>query len=188
MNRRLSLSVAAVMALSGTLAHAEPRMRPGLWEETVQVKSDNPQANAAMEQMKAKLAAMPPEQREAIEKMMASHGVGVAPGGAPDTLRVCVTQEQVDRGFKPEDNGRCSRSNVSTSGSTTSFDYACKSERSTVSGHGTFTAMGDSAFKASTATDTVSAKTTMHIQSDISGRFVSGDCGDVKPAVAPQVK
>lgn len=186
MNHRLRLLAAAIVAMCGT-AHADPHMRPGLWEETVSVKSDDAQANAAMEQMKARMAAMPPEQRAAMEKMLAGHGVGLSPG-APNTLRVCVTQAQVDRGFQPEDSGHCSRSNVSTSGSTTSFDYACKSERSSVTGHGTFTALGDSAFKASSSTDMVSAKTTRHLQSDISGKFVSSDCGDVKPAAAPPAK
>ena len=166
--------------LSDLLAQAEPHLRPGLWEETVTVKSDNAQANAAMEQMKARMAAMPPEQREAVEKMMASHGVGMG-SGAPNTIRVCVTKEQVERGFKPEDNGHCSRTNVSSSGNTTSFDFACKSEHSSVTGHGSFTAQGDSAFTAATTADNVSPKMTMHIQSEITGRFVSADCGDVKP-------
>jgi hypothetical protein len=182
MNIRLRLLAAGVAALTGTLAQAEPHLRPGLWEETVTVKSDNAQANAAMEQMKARMAAMTPEQREAMEKMMASHGVGMGAGSGPaNAIRVCVTKEQADRGFKPEDNGHCTRSNVSTSGNTTSFDFACKSERSSVTGHGSFTARGDTAFTASTTADNVSPKMTMHIQSDIAGRFVSTDCGDVKP-------
>ncbi len=187
MKARLHLLVAAVAALAAAGVSAEPHMRPGLWEETVTVKSDNAQANAAMEQMKEKMASMPPEQRAAIEKMMASHGVGVA-AGAPNTIRVCVTQAQVDRGFKPEDNGRCSRTNVSTSGNVTNFDFACKSERSSVTGHGRFTAMGDSAFAVSTTADNVSPKMTMHMQSDIAGKFISSDCGDVKPVEMPAQK
>ena len=186
MNTRLRLLAAGVAALSGTLAQAEPHLRPGLWEESVTVKSDNAQANAAMEQMKARMASMPPEQREAMEKMMASHGMGMS--GAPNTVRVCVTKEQVDRGFKPEDNGHCTRTNVSTSGNTTAFDFACRSEHGSLTGHGTFTAMGDSAFTVSTATDNVTPKMTMHMQSDIAGRFVSSDCGDVKPMTPPPAR
>ena len=187
MKARLALLAAAVGALMASSAWADPHMRPGLWEETIAVKSDNAQANAAMEQMKEKMASMPPEQRAAIEKMMASHGVGMG-SGAPNTVRVCVTQAQVDRGFKPEDNGRCSRNNVSTSGNVTTFDFACKSERSSITGHGKFTAMGDSAFAVSTSTDNVSPKMTMHMQSDIAGKFISSDCGDVKPVEMPAQK
>lgn len=183
MNTRLRLLAAGAAALAGTLAQAEPHLRPGLWEETVTVKSDNAQANAAMEQMRARMASMPPEQREAMEKMMASHGIGIG-AGAPNTIRVCVTKEQADRGFKPEDNGHCTRNNVSTSGNTTSFDFACKSEHGSVTGHGSFAAQGDTAFTAATTADNVGPKMTMHIQSDIAGRFVSTDCGDVKPMPA----
>ena len=185
--RLLRLLVAGAAALAGTLAQAEPHLRPGLWEEAVTVKTDNAQANAAMEQMKARMAAMPPDQREAIEKMMASHGMGVA-AGAPNSIRVCITREQVERGFRPEDNGRCTRTNVITSGSTTQFDFACKSEHGSVTGHGTFTAQGDTAFTVSTVADNVSPKATMHIQSDIAGKFVSADCGDVKPMTPPPAR
>jgi hypothetical protein len=185
MNARLRLLVLAAAVFGCAAALAQPRLRPGLWAETITVRSDNAQANAAMAQMKDKLASLPPEQRAAIEKMMAGRGMGLGGAGAPDTLRVCVTQAQIDRGFRPEDNGRCTRSNVNTSGSTTSFDFACKSERGSISGHGKFTTMGDSAFATSTVADQVGPKTTMHIESEIAGRFVSGDCGDVKPVETP---
>jgi hypothetical protein len=187
MHNRLRLLATGVAALSSTLALAQPRMKPGLWEEALTLKTDNAQANAAMEQMKARLAAMPPDQRAAVEKMMAGHGVGMGAGGG-NTLRVCVTQEQIDRGFRPEDDGHCSRSNVSTSGGTTSFDFACKSERGSVTGHGSFIATSDTAFTSSTAADRVTPKGTMHVQSDVAGKFVSSDCGDVKPVATPAGK
>ncbi len=185
MTVRRRFLVAAVALLSGALAHAQPHMRPGLWEETVNVKSDDAQANAAMAQMKERLANMPPEQRAMMEKMMASHGIGM--GGAPNAMRICVTKEQAARGFNPEQNSRdhCTRSNVNTSGHVVSFDFACKSENSSVTGHGTFTDMGDSAFAAHTVADTVTPKRTMHLDSDIQGHFVSADCGDVKPVTPP---
>jgi len=69
-----------------------------------------------------------------------------------------------------------------------SFDFACKSEHSSVTGHGTFTAQGDSAFTASTAADSIGQKATMHIQTDIAGKFVSSDCGDVKPMTPPPAR
>ena len=188
MNTRHRLVVAAAALLAVTAALAQPRIRPGLWEESVAIKTDNAQANAAMEQMKARLASMPPEQRAAMEKMMASHGMGAAPGGAANVIRVCITKEQVDRGFTPDRQGHCSRTNVSTSGNVTTFEFACKSDQHNVTGHGTFTAMGDTAFTASTVADTVSPKMTMHVQSDMSGKFVSRDCGDVKPMETPPAR
>ena len=186
MNARLRLSIALATALLAAAAQAQPHVRPGLWEETVTSKTDNAQANAAMEQMKQRLAAMTPEQRAAMEKMMGGHAM---PGsGAPNVMRVCITKEQAERSFTPEGNGHCTRTNISTSGSTTKFDFACQSAHSTITGHGVFTAMGDTGFAVSSTADTVTTKMTMHIQSDITGKFISSDCGDVKPFETPPQK
>ncbi len=186
MNARLRLSVACAAALLGASVQAQSHLKPGLWEETVTSKTDNAQANAAMEQMKQRLAAMSPEQRAAMEKMMGGHAM---PGsGAPNVLRVCITKEQADRNFTPEANSHCTRSNISTSGNTTRFDMSCVMTHTTMTGHGTFTNQGDSAFTVTSSADTVSSKSTMHVDSEIVGKFVSSDCGDVKPYVAPPAK
>jgi hypothetical protein len=186
MHARFRLSVACAAALLGAAAQAQSHLKPGLWEETVTSKTDNEQANAAMAQMKQRLAAMSPEQRAAMEKMMGGHAL---PGsGAPNVIRVCITKEQAERNFAPDQNGRCTRTNVSTSGNTTQFDFSCVSPHSTISGHGAFTNLGDSAFAVSSAADAAGTRMKMHVQSDIAGKFVSSDCGDVKPYVAPPAK
>ena len=188
MNASHRLVLACVVALPSSAALAQqPHIRPGLWEETVNVKSDNAQMNAAMEQMKQRMAAMTPEQRAAMEKAMAGRG-GVGMGGSGNAMRVCVTKEQIARGFRPEEKGHCSRSNVSTSGNVTKFDFACQSERGGITGHGVYTELSDSAFTVSTAADMTSPKMTMHIQNDMTGKFISSDCGDVKPIETPPAK
>ena len=186
MNIRLRLALAIAAALAATAAQAQSHLKPGLWEEQVTIKTDDAQANAAMEQMKEKLASMPPDQRAMIEKMMASHGMGM--GGAPSSLRVCMTKEQVERDFTPDNSGRCQRTHVNRSGNVIKFDFTCTSSHSDVSGQGTLTLMGDSAFAMSSAADTVTQKKAMHIQTDIAGKFVSSDCGDVKPMETPPAK
>jgi hypothetical protein len=190
MNARRRLVLACVAALPAAAALAQaPHMRPGLWEETINMKVGGAQADAAMAQMKARLASMPPDQRAAIEKMMASRGLGTAPGGAPNVVRVCYTKEQLDRGFTPGHEKQCSRTNVSTSGNVTRYDFACTTAQNhNVTGHGTITMTGDTAFAFSSESDSTSAKGTMHMQNDIAGKFVSGDCGDVKPIEVPQSK
>ena len=187
MHARHRLLVAAALALPFALALAQqPHIRPGLWEETIKLKTDDAQANAAMEQMQQRLAAMPPDQRAMVEKMMAGHGMGM--GASGNTVRVCITKEQIARGFHPEDRGHCSRTKITSSGSTTNFDFACQSERDTITGHGSFTEMGDSAFAMTSVADVVSQKATHHVESGINGKFVSGDCGDVKPMEPPPAR
>ncbi len=178
----------ATLLLAGAAVQAQTHVKPGLWEETVTVKSDNAQANAAMEQMKARMAAMSPEQRAAIEKMMASHGMGAGGPGAPSTLRVCITKEQAERDFTPESNGHCTRTNVVRSGSTTRFDFACNNGKMNITGDGVFTQMGDSAFAVTTNANTMMAGTPSKIHSEIAGKFVSSDCGSVKPVETPPAR
>ena len=118
----------------------------------------------------------------------ATAGAGAGLLNAIATLRVCITKEQIARGFHPEDKGRCSRTKVSNSGNVTSFDFACQNERDSITGHGTFTEMGDTAFAVTTVADTVTQKETRHMESNIAGKFVSSDCGDVKPMEMPPAK
>jgi len=188
MNARQRLLAACAVALPAAAALAQqPHIRPGLWENTASVKSDNAQMNAAMEQMKQRMAAMTPEQRAAMEKAMGGHAA-MNPGG-PTTMRVCVTKEQIARGFHPEERGHCSRTNISNSGNVTKFDFACQSERGgAIAGHGVYTELSDTAYTVSTTADVVSPKMTMHVQNDMSGKFVSSDCGDVKPVEAPPAR
>jgi len=190
MNARHRLLVACAVALPAVSASAQaPQIRPGLWEETVKMKMGGGEADAAMEKMQARLAAMPPDQRAAVEKMMAGRGLGLVPGGAANTVRVCYTKEQLARGFTPGRDSQCTRKNVSTSGNVTRYDFACTTARNhSVVGHGTLTTMGDSAFAFSSESDSTSDKGTMHMTNDIAGKFVSSDCGDVKPIEIPQGK
>ena len=190
MNARHRLLVACAVALPAVAAFAQgPQIRPGLWEETVKMKMGGGEADAAMEKMKARLATMSPEQRAAVEKMMASRGLGMAPGAAPNVVRICYTKEQLARGFTPGRDTQCTRKNVSTSGNVTKYDFACTTAQnhSTV-GHGAITTMGDSAFEFTSESDTTSAKGTMHMSNDITGKFVSSDCGDVKPMEPPPAR
>lgn len=169
MNARLRLLLACSAALLGTAAQAQEHIKPGLWESTVAMKSDNP----AFEQMKARLAAMPPEQRAAMAKMIP----GMALGDAPSSVRVCITPEQAARAASPDSDGRCARTNVVKSGNTTSFDIACKS----MTGHGTMTRISDNEYTSSTTSEMTHGNQTTHMQTQSTSRFISGDCGDVKP-------
>lgn len=181
----LSRACLAGIALAGAAlaAQAQTQVLPGLWEQTMTTKTDNAQMNAAMAQMQERLAAMPPEQRKAMEQMMASHGVGAA--SAPQAMRVCLTREQVEHELVPDgDNGRCTRKNVERSGNTTKFSFVCEG-RAQVSGQGVYTVVGPKSFTVATDADMTVQGKPSHIHADLAGRFVSSDCGDVKPMQPP---
>lgn len=179
------LCAVLALALPALAVHAAEHIKPGLWEQTVETKTDNAQINAAQAQMKERLAAMPPAQREAMEKAMAARGVSMGSNGSANTLRACITKDQAERDFTPEHSGHCERTDVVRSGNTVRFNFACTGERVNVTGKGVFTKVSDSAYTVSTDTDTNMHGTPTHLHSDISAKFVSSDCGNVKPIVAP---
>jgi hypothetical protein len=175
--------VAAELLAVAAAAHAQVPLQPGLWEETMSTKSDNPQANAAMAQMQEKLAAMPPEQRKMVEQMMAAHGVGA--GSASNSLRVCLTKEQIARDFVPDgNNGRCSHKRIDQSGNTTRFSFTCEG-KNPVSGQGVFTQVDSKSFTVATDTDMLMQGKPSHMHADLAGHFLGSDCGDVKPVTPP---
>jgi hypothetical protein len=88
----LRLPIAPLVAgllCAGAASAQQPKLEPGLWEMTMRVSGTG--MDAAMAQMQAQMASMPPEQRKMVEKMMAGKGVGV--GAKPNTVRVCITPE-----------------------------------------------------------------------------------------------
>lgn len=136
MNQRLGMSVAAILCagLIATPATAQT-MKAGLWEITNKMGGSGEQGAkmaAAQAQMQKEMAAMSPEQRKQMEKMMGQQGVGMSPcAGGGMATRICITKEMAARNETP----------AQTQGD-------CKQEQMTM---------------------------------DAQGKFVSSDCGSVKP-------
>lgn len=101
--------VVLVLAAGPALAQQTPDIRPGLWEMKAQdIKGANAPDMAkmqqAMEQMKAQLAKLPPEQRQMLEQQMGSMGMSVTNAGA---IRICMTPEDIRRQEIPLDDESC---------------------------------------------------------------------------------
>ncbi|HJV52161.1 MAG TPA: DUF3617 domain-containing protein [Noviherbaspirillum sp.] len=148
---------------------AAGQTRAGLWEMTM--KSD------AMKNMPK----IPPEQMEQMRKM----GINVPQmrdGGM--VTKVCISKEMAERDAPPpmEDKASgCKTSNFQRSGSSYSMDIACDGPdvkgagkaKGTFSGNTSFTSTYD--FKGFMQGRPV----TQHHET--SGRWLSADCGDIKP-------
>ena len=175
---RIALAPVASIALVG-LAHAQSGMAPGLWETRMSMK--NAQMDEAKAQMQAQMAAMSPDQRAMVEKMMASHGV--APGGQPSSVRVCVSKEQASRGSLPQTDARCTQQEVSRSGNTVKYSFSCSGEHP-MSGTGEFTLASPKSWTMHAVADTTVQGKPQHVEMDTAGTWVSDACGDVKPGHA----
>ena len=190
-NYRVVAILAATVALAGGQAQAQS-IKPGLWEmrmikQVVNGVDHAAQMAAAAEQMKAAMASLTPEQRKQLEASMG----GMAPrmGGAH---RMCISPAMAaqNQPQMPAD-GQCQPPTLKRVGSVTHYEFSCQQDGGTVTGKGQSETSGD---RVLTRMDMVSTgrqgKQTM--QSETEMRFISADCGNVKPmdqmAVKPPAK
>lgn len=148
--------------------------KAGLWEFTHQ------NANSGVPPIPAEvLAKMPPETLAKLQAQM-QHP-------AARTNRSCITEQDLDRGFNPDDRPNNACKNTVVSHSSTGLEIAVDC---TDPGKEHGTAHGTVKFKATSPesmsgtvdmTIAVGDKTMTH-HSDISGRWLGADCGDVKPS------
>ncbi|GIZ50039.1 DUF3617 domain-containing protein [Noviherbaspirillum aridicola] len=166
--RKTTVAVLLCSLLSAQ-ALAAGQMKPGLWEMTT--KSD------AMKNMPK----IPPEQMEQMRKM----GVNVPQfqDGAMVT-RVCITRQMAEGdqlpGLEKNEMG-CQSKNMVRNGGSYSVDIVCNGAAMKGEGRAKGTFNGNESY-----TSTYDFKGTMHGQpvnqhSENSGRWLSADCGNVKP-------
>ena len=88
----------ALILLASAVGASAQTIKPGLWEISTNMQSGGKDMGAAMAAMQKQMAAMPPEQRKMMEDLMAKQGAKMAtsPGGGM-AIKVCMTQEMVDR-------------------------------------------------------------------------------------------
>ncbi len=147
--------------------------KPGLWEFTHQ------NTNSGMPPIPPEaLAKMPPEALARMQAQMQHPGA--------ITNRSCITEQDLDRGFNPDDRpgSHCKTNVVSRSSTAMEIAIDCADlGKDHGSGHGTakFQAAGPEAMNGTVdMTITMGDKTMTH-HSQITGRWLGADCGDVKP-------
>ena len=174
--KRLTHSAAfalfAALLLGGPVGEvgAQPALKPGLWE--MQIK--NPEMEAALKQMQQQMAAMPADQRAQMEKMMSQKGAAMGTGGA---MRVCHSADSLkQRGPVNEEPGCTTRTQWAASGGT--FEMTCTDGRK---GKGEFSMIGSDAYRSSfEMTDPKMPGKPFKMEQ--TGRWISADCGNLKPA------
>ena len=170
---------AAAIAFVGLGAHAQTRA-PGLWEHSVTMKSDDGAIEGAMAEMQKQMATMTPEQRKQMEAAMAGRGIkmGATPGGS--SIKVCVTPEEAAKPPEMRSSvGQCTQKNMQRSGNTMKFKYECTQPPS--AGEGEMTFISDKAYSGKTIVSSLDASKPRQMTMEMQGKWLSADCGDVKP-------
>ncbi|MBU0745332.1 MAG: DUF3617 domain-containing protein [Gammaproteobacteria bacterium] len=171
----------AVLLAAAGVGHAQPqKLRPGLWEHTVSMKSQSGQMEAAMAQMQKSLASMTPEQRKQMEQMMAQQGVSMGPKG--NSVKMCITAEQAELDNIPQQEG-CTQTVKRTGPNTVALTFNCKGGdgQPPTSGEGSMTFAGPTAYTGNFKVKTMSAGKPEQIDMAQAGKWLSADCGAIKP-------
>lgn len=169
-------AVAAGVLMSGLANAQTENLRPGLWEHSMTMKNSGGQVAAAMAQMQQQMAAMPADQRKMIEKMMADKGVGFSPAG--NTVKVCMTKEDVERDSLPPQKD-CTQ-NVKRSGNTWQVSFQCKGNPPS-SGEGVVRMLSPTAYDGEFTLDTVVNGKPERMQMSQHGKWLASDCGSLQP-------
>lgn len=175
---------AAALALT-TLATPWARAQtqaPGLWEHRFAMKSQDGQMEAAMAQMQKELASMPPEQRKQMDAMMAGRGVKMGPQGT--TTKFCLSKEQAARAAEPHMGSDCTRQDVIRSGNTVKYRFEC-SKPQPMKGEGEMTFVSDKAYRGTSTITSQAPGQTRPMSMEMSGQWLSADCGDIRPMTMP---
>jgi hypothetical protein len=178
------LLAAATLAFAAG-AHAQTT-KPGLWEMTNKMQSSSGEMEKAMANMEKQMASMPPEQRKQMQDMMAKQGMSMTPGaGGGMSMKMCITKEMAERNELPQQQqGDCKTTRSPASGNTVKFSYACTQPPS--NGEGVMTFSGDTAYTMKMNTTTTVKGKPEKMTMDASGKWLSADCGAIKPIAVPK--
>jgi len=151
----------------------------GLWEYTVTTEISGMPAMPVPQIPPEALASMTPEQRARVEGMMKG-------GARPNTMRVCLTRESLSKGLAANNspNNSCTTKVLSSSDSKQVVHMECTQEH----GKTTTTTTGDWTIERTDA-EHIKGIASMKFSGDrpmetkltLNGKWVSADCGDVKP-------
>lgn len=166
-----------LMALTALSAQAQSQ-KPGLWEHSSTLQMRGGEMAQQLAEMKQQMAALPPDQRKAMEQMM---GMSVASDGQTLTVKHCITPEEAAKAFMPSHDDGCKYTITQRSATAIQATFVCTDEGRT-SGEGSVQFKGDTAYSGKFHATTLVNGKREPMEMAQSGRWLSAQCGNVKPA------
>jgi hypothetical protein len=179
----------AVFAWAAPLALAcgAQTLKPGLWEISNKMQSSSGQMEQAMAQAQQHMASMPPEQRKKMEDMLAKQGVAMGSAPGMSSVKICMSREMVERNEMPaQQPGDCKTTVLPRSGNTVKMSYTCSNPPS--SGEGEYTLVSPEAYTSRMVSTTTVQGKPEKLTMQATGKWLSGDCGALKPPSAPAAR
>jgi hypothetical protein len=177
--RMISMGIcASVVALASARAadNTPLKVKPGLWEVTTEGQNSGtppipPEA----------LAQMNPQQRAQMEAHLKDM---MAKQGQRRVLKRCLTQQEIDEGFDKMNQmsrGQCSQTITSSTSTLREGRIQCSGGQTSSSGTYRFQAPNPEAFSGSWDMTTSGGGQTMNLKNRMQGKWLSTDCGSIKP-------
>jgi hypothetical protein len=177
-----SFAACALLAagfLAATSAQAQTQ-KPGLWEHTTGLKSVSGEMAKAMDEMRQQLAAMPPAERKMMEQMMAQQGASLSSDGHTTRMRYCLTPEEAAKADIPSHDDDCTHTITQRTANSMKVRFVCKDE-SKAEGDGSFTFSGNGSYSGDFKVRMLVDGKPASMDMTQSGRWVSSDCGNLRP-------
>ena len=174
----LMLTLAA--ALPAAHALDMPPIRPGLWESKPGPTLLDGKPTPSPAQMAAQLEHLPPQVRAQIQQQMQAQGVALGAGGS---VRHCITAEMLKRQQWGQGHQGCQITSTGRSGSTWRWSGQCTQPAGSM--EGTTSLQGDTAYRSEVKVKTQRNGKSHLMTTTVEARWVSADCGAVKPVGAP---
>ncbi len=177
---RISIIVAAVV-VAPVASAAPPDAEPGLWERTVTRQIEGAPVAPAADRSK-----LTPEQRARVEQMMSARA---ATAPTTSVVRYCVTPEAARQwdAFAREDadDAKCERAVQEDSARSLRASLACGTrQKATIA----FTAVDPGRVRGTITWVRQDEGGTRTTTIDVDSRWLSSDCGAVKPGAPQHVK
>ena len=172
--------IAMVLAAACTQAAQGAALKPGLWEMTSKVAAANPETMQALALAQQQMAALPAEQRSAVDQMLARHGVTMqlAEGGGVK-VNFCLSKEQAENPRLPSGQpGQCTSTQTPVPGG---LNVAFKCSRPPSSGNGQVIFEGDSGYSMRMNVDSTVQGQAHQMTVESAGRWLAADCGSTPP-------
>lgn len=170
----------AFFSTSPELAAQPLKIQPGLWEQTMTVRSQSGRVENVMGILQQQLDMLPPEQRRRMEETLAAQGVSL--GDKVNTYRICISEDQADLDQVKLADENCTQEVVERSGNSLRLRFNCTGNPP-ASGEGEITIINSREYQGQATIQTQVGGLSEQVRIEQTGRWIASDCGNIQPAM-----
>lgn len=172
MNSSALLFAALALPIAGMAQTFD--VKPGLWEHSIDLKSESGRLEVALELARTQMQLLPPAQRQAVEDTLERQGIKA--DFVNQTFQNCITEEEAASGtFRFAEDGGCEQTDVRADGATTHISFEC------AQGQGQLALTDGSAYTGTSSMTLDFGGLVENATATHSGRWIGGSCDALNP-------